>query len=192
MKIAYYDTETGGLNEYRNPLLSIGCVVDHTEFYGVINPKFGRITDEAKQKNGWPGSFQDSEWVDEETITRAFVEWLECGGITHLYAHNAAFDRRFLGAAVERSGLDSSKLPRHECTQSMARVLIDRGQLSSTGVSLNAVSKAYGVGKQGEIHNALEDAKLCRDIHRAMLRRPTDNTPLNSATSTPRIRTSSI
>lgn len=178
MKIAYVDTETGGLNEYRHPLLSLGAVVDHMEFYAVIQPRFGTISEESKKFSGWPGSFAGDQQVDEETVMRGFLEWLEAGGITHLYAHNAQFDRRFIGAAVERSGMDSSKIPRFECTQSMARVLIDRGQLSCSGVSLNAVAKEIGIARTDEHHNALEDAKLCRSVHQSFLRRPPDNTPL--------------
>ena len=166
MKLAFVDTETGGLDPLRNPLLSIGAVCEGSEFEASIDPDPNLvITPDAARVNGWP--WRDRELHEEKEVVPAFIGWVRSTGAKFLVAHNAPFDYGFLRAAASRYHL-ADALPRFICTMSIAVELKLTGNLNISGFSLNALANAYGVNANRDIHNALEDARIVEAIWNAM------------------------
>lgn len=173
MRLAFFDTETGGLNDTENALLSIGAVCGESQFEGYIQPDPRlKIDDEAAKVNGWPYAFADKEKYSEKEIMEAFLGWLATNGVTHYVAHNVAFDHGFVSQAAKRSGIwKRNCLPRALCTQSMAHALKNLGMLNCTSLSLDSVVKTLGIqSNRNSKHDALEDAILCEQVYNAMLR----------------------
>jgi DNA polymerase III epsilon subunit-like protein len=173
MNLAFFDTETGGLDPRRNPLLSIGAVVSGGDaFEAAIQPCPTLIIEkEAADVNGWP--WTDRELYPEKEVIQAFVDWHKSHKIKFLVAHNAPFDYAFLGAAISRSGLSVRDMPRFICTMSLAHVLQLQGRINPATLSLNNVAKALNLRiTRGEHHGALEDATIVEQVYNAMVEPP--------------------
>lgn len=183
MKLIFLDTETGGLRADTHALLSIGAVVIETlpgsirtisEFHVWVSPHPNTAVSS--------GSFKASgeEWAtiggefreDESVALQQFLEWLEPHKGLPIFAHNAAFDRDFMAAAIRRSasGHDWAKeiTGRHAnwiCTIGIANLLIATGKMArpDSGLSLDSLCAFLRLpGRQSLTngHDALEDANV--------------------------------
>lgn len=177
MNLAFFDTETGGLNPHRNPLLSLGAVITGgDQFEASIQPADNLLIEpEAAQVNGWP--WHDRDLFLERDVVSSFLDWLKLNRIKFLVAHNAPFDYAFLLAAFSRSGLYVKELPRFICTMSLAHVLQLQGRINPSTLSLNNVARSLGIDiKRDAQHNALEDAQIVEAVYLAMTQAPKQQT----------------
>lgn len=196
MNIAIVDTETGGLNPFQgHALLSIGAVCGQNQFEAYIEPDLSKVSidPEAAKVNGWPHAFADFEKYPEREVMGEFLKFIEANQITHLVAHNCAFDYGFLLGAITRSGLYRKNiLPRMLCTQAMAHYAKSKGVLNTTSLSLNAVSRTLGFpDTRNKEHSAIEDAILCENVYNALLGiniAPTSAPPQSTPTRRPVIQ----
>ncbi|MEI6871482.1 MAG: 3'-5' exonuclease [Verrucomicrobiota bacterium] len=173
MKIAFIDTETGGLDPLTNPILEIGAVFEDSEFEACLNVPHGLlITAEAARVNGWPQSYDGRPSVCERDAITGLLAWFDHHSISHICAHNAPFDYSFLKAAASRSLLDVKRIPRTLCTMSIAHACKAVGRIDPITLSLNSVSASLGLPKRSNVHGALEDAKRCEEIYNLMINPP--------------------
>jgi DNA polymerase III epsilon subunit-like protein len=117
-----------------------------------------------------------------------FLKFLELNNVTHVAAHNAAFDYGFLLAAVTRSGLYRKNiLPRVICTQAMAHYAKSKGVLNTQSLSLNSVLRTLGFpDTRNKEHSAIEDAILCEGVHNSLLGIQTQQTTTSPSMQTRR------
>jgi DNA polymerase III epsilon subunit-like protein len=169
MKYIYVDTETGGLNPFLHPLLSIGWFVPDTNLSGTVylTPEDpSAITPEAAKKNGWPLSMAGKDIPPADALQQ-FIGVIQAHKPEYLVAHNAPFDYSFLTVALGKY-LNSS-LPRFLCTMSMAEALRNIGGLPVSSLSLNSILKELDIEHvRSDTHDASQDAMLTHKAHQGI------------------------
>jgi DNA polymerase-3 subunit epsilon len=159
------DTETTGLDPRGgHRLIEIACVeLDELiptgrSFHRYIDPERD-IDVEAERVHGLSTSFLAGKprFADAE-VMEAFLEFVE--GAT-LIAHNAAFDRDFINAELERAGRAGFTESRWIDTLSMAQK-----RFPGMYNSLDALCKRFKISLvEREKHGALVDARLLANVY---------------------------
>jgi DNA polymerase III epsilon subunit-like protein len=172
LKEVFVDTETGGLDALNHALLQIG---GHDPQSGsrfnvhIRKPDHLDVTPEASKVNGWPHSHEGRLQRPEAEAIKMFLEWLALVKGEVIVAHNAAFDARFLFAALSRAQLPMEALPRFGCTQEQARQLRRIGGLPVRSLSLTSILKdLVPTYTRPDVHDAAEDAYACYLARMAM------------------------
>lgn len=159
------DTETTGLDPRGgHRLIEIACVeLDDLiptgrSFHRYIDPERD-IDTEAERVHGLTARFLTGKprFADAE-VMEAFLEFVE--GAT-LIAHNAAFDRDFINAELERAGRAGFSEARWIDTLSLAQK-----RFPGMYNSLDALCKRFKISlTEREKHGALIDAKLLANVY---------------------------
>jgi len=171
------DLETGGLDPTVHPILSISAVPgwDAKPFHQLVLPKEGDcLNPEAVAVNG----YDRNAWVQlgaipiEEALERFRLWLLERPAdvpVAVPLAHNAAFDSAFLlrYGAVKIPALSS----RWECSRAALLVAQRAGLVRRGGSSLDHLASLAGLPARGAVHYGPEDARLCLDGYRWLLRK---------------------
>jgi DNA polymerase III subunit epsilon len=159
------DTETTGLDPLGgHRLIEIGCVeLDDfiptgRSFHRFIHPERD-IDPDAERVHGISLDFLAGKpkFGDAEVV-EAFLAFV---GDAPLIAHNAAFDRSFINAELERAGRAGLPAPRWIDTLTMAQK-----RFPGMYNSLDALCKRFKVSlAEREKHGALIDAKLLASVY---------------------------
>jgi DNA polymerase III epsilon subunit-like protein len=183
-KLLAIDTETGGFDPVRSPLLSVAAVTeDGAEFHQLVLPprqwwRLGRrqrVEPEAVRVNG----YSCEEWkkrgaVELEEASWRFLVWLveqqtRLGPLTPV-AHNAGFDRAFVERMARVCGV--LRMPfshRWECSMAGLGLARRAGLVNHRACSLDALCEVSGTTRQ-EPHDALSDARACLHGYQWLLR----------------------
>ena len=94
-------------------------------------------------------------------------------GDSHLLAHNAAFDKKFLDAEFERCGLQYSG--RFLCSLLLSRRILQ----GSPNFKLATLINYTGIEQQGSFHRALYDAEMTAQLFIVLLERMAKQYRLN-------------
>jgi DNA polymerase-3 subunit epsilon len=108
------------------------------------------ITPEMLKRHGRPAG----------EALRRFAEWLEWVSPKRLVAHNAAFDKGMLEAALSRHGV-ALRLPGFLCTVRMAR------DLPVPDRKLATLARHFGCDNR-QAHRSITDAEVCAYIFARM------------------------
>jgi DNA polymerase-3 subunit epsilon len=169
-KLAFLDTETGGLDVQANPLLAVGlAIVDPVTMAVLVRwsakvlPAWGTVHPRAAEVNG----YTPEGWVDARPLGGALAELATLlTGCTPV-GHNIQFDLGFLRAAYEHAGMPFPRVDYHSLdTMSLAWPLLASGRIAS--LSLNAVCTALGVSNEGA-HDAAADVERTLAVARKLL-----------------------
>ena len=164
-----FDTETTGLDPAQGDrVIEIGAVelINHIPtgrtFRRLINP--GRPVSEATIRIT---GITDADLVDcppfeHPDIVDAFLSFV---GDATLVAHNAAFDRGFLNAELERCGRAPVPIERWVDTVTMARK-----RFPGAPASLDALCKRFDISLESRsFHGALLDSQLLAKVYLELL-----------------------
>ena len=158
------DTETTGLDPRDHRVIEIACVeVDDfiptgRTFHRYVNP--GReIEADAERVHGISNAFvADKPFFADPSICDSFLEFV---GDAVIVAHNAAFDRGFVNAELQRSGRDHVHETRWTCTYKLAQK-----RFPGMYNSLDALCKRFRISlAEREKHGALIDARLLAAVY---------------------------
>lgn len=159
------DTETTGLDPRTgHRVIEIACIViedllptgDH--FHRYINP-LRDIDPEAEKVHGLSRSFlADKPCFDHDSICDQFITFV---GDAPLIAHNAAFDRGFINAELDRAGRPALPDARWICTYELAK-----RRFPGMYNSLDALCKRFKISlAEREKHGALIDTRLLASVY---------------------------
>ena len=159
------DTETTGLDpKSGHRIIEIACVEVEdfiptgNSFHRYINPDRD-IEPEAEKVHGISRQMVANQpRFDAPEICEAFLDFI---GDAPLVAHNAAFDRGFINAELERAGRAPLPTPRWICTYEMAK-----SRFPGAYNSLDALCKRFKISlAEREKHGALIDTKLLARVY---------------------------
>ena len=170
-RVIIFDTETTGLSPATGDrIVEIGAVeligmqVGET-FHRYINPERD-VPEEVVRVHGLTGHFLS----DKPLFAHVCEDLTKFFGDDTIVAHNAAFDRNFLNAELERCGLQPTPESRYVDTLALAKAKLRAG----TRMSLDGLSKHYRLDQRGFDlaarkgaggHGALLDAKMLAEIY---------------------------
>ena len=158
------DTETTGLDPRDHRVIEIACVEIEDfiptgrTFHRYVNPE-RLIEADAERVHGISNEFVASKpkFSDPE-ICDAFLEFV--GGAA-IVAHNAAFDRGFVNAELDRARRSLVPDSRWVCTYKLAQK-----RFPGMYNSLDALCKRYRISlSEREKHGALIDARLLASVY---------------------------
>jgi DNA polymerase-3 subunit epsilon len=159
------DTETTGLDPLSgHRLIELACIEledlipTGRSFHRYIDPE-REIDSEAERVHGLSTAFLRGKpkFADAEVV-EAFIEFV---GDAALIAHNAAFDRNFINAELERIGRLGFVETRWIDTLAMAQK-----RFPGMYNSLDALCKRFRISLiEREKHGALVDAKLLANVY---------------------------
>lgn len=163
------DTETGGLDPFSNPILTLSALrtSDGASFNVKIKPPEGMdISPEALQVTGIDVEDLHLNGIPEADAAEQFCRFVGAEG--HVIAGcNFPFDMRFLNEMFRRNNIPSPL--KHRCVdlQTVAYLAHEKGLIdlpSSRGgvllLNLDVVSSAFGVARASNLHDSLEDVIL--------------------------------
>lgn len=167
----FFDSETGGLNHIDHDMVEVACLVTDpsgekviTEYSAKVFPK-KPVDPGAAAVNGYSAEKWASEAVDIDT---AMVTMLGHGRDSVFVAHNTPFDWGFFSAAMAargaRWGGDYHKVD----TCALAMPFLKAGLVPN--VKLATMADYFGIEHENA-HSALGDARACRGIYVAMMKR---------------------
>jgi len=157
------DTETTGLDPRTgHRLIEIACIEledllpTGRHYHRYVDPQRD-IDPEAERVHGLSRSFLHGKPLFEELAD----EFLDFVGDAQLVAHNAAFDRGFVNAELERAGRAPIPGPRWTCTYVLAQ-----GKFPGMYNSLDALCKRFKISlAEREKHGALIDTRLLSMVY---------------------------
>jgi len=171
MRIIVLDVETGGFDSTTDSILSLGAVVlddDGTivdSFHTLIQEEEINANEGALKVNGLTIERLREQGLSPRMTVTLFTEFIRRNSLPSrptLAGHNIAgfdmgFIRRLYRLAGARMSFDYHVLD----TMSAALLLKWAGRLPVANVKLDTLIKHFDiVGREGEEHNALEDATL--------------------------------
>jgi len=159
------DTETTGLDpKTGHRLIEIACIEVEDllptgrSFHRYIDPE-REIDPEAERIHGISkADLLGKPRFSNPDVVDAFLDFI---GEAPLIAHNAAFDRGFINAELERAGRTILPEPRWICTFEMAKL-----RFPGMYNSLDALCKRYKISlAEREKHGALIDTRLLAMVY---------------------------
>ena len=163
MREIIFDTETTGFNARGDDRITeIGCIelIDllptGKEFHRYVNPQ-REVPEKVVELTGLTFDFlQDKPLFSE--IAQDFLDFV---GDDTLIAHNAAFDRGFINAELERAGFDILPHSRFKDTLAMAHA-----KLPGAPASLDALCKRFDISLTSrDKHGAIIDSQLLAAVY---------------------------
>jgi len=186
-RLLLIDTETGGLDATRHPILSLaalvldceGQVLDQT-YTLIFDPRTMDAEESALKINGLSVEKIVAEGLYPAQAISRLVEMLRRHDMVEsvtLVGHNVAFDAGFLKrlwdvAGATQESFDILFSHRKICTQSAALLLEQAGVIAPGGSSLDALVQYFGITLNREQgHNALNDALATAELFECLLAR---------------------
>ena len=159
------DTETTGLDpKSGHRLIEIACIEieDYLptgrSFHRYINPDRDIDLDAERVHGISRASLLDKPRFEDPAVSEEFLEFI---GDSSLVAHNAAFDRGFINAELERAGLAALPPSRWTCTYELAK-----SRFPGAYNSLDALCKRFRISlAEREKHGALIDTRLLSMVY---------------------------
>ena len=159
------DTETTGLDpKSGHRLIEIACIEieDYLptgrSFHRYINPDRDIDADAERVHGISRASLHDKPRFEDRVVSGEFLEFI---GDASLVAHNAAFDRGFINAELERAGLAALPPSRWTCTYELAK-----SRFPGAYNSLDALCKRFRISlAEREKHGALIDTRLLSMVY---------------------------
>ena len=156
------DTETTGIDPRDHRLVEIGCVEVEDfiptgrTFHHYVNPE--RVIEaDAERVHG----ISNAMVAGKPRFAEVCDALLEFVGDAVLIAHNAAFDRGFINAELERAGRAGPPDSRWVCTLQLAQK-----RYPGMHNSLDALCRRYSVSlTERDKHGALLDARLLAAVY---------------------------
>lgn len=171
------DVETGGLDENKNPLLEIAVVTIGMDENGLVFPDVAKSThvmaydgaefnQRSLELNGIdPDNPLRAARVESEALNYVFqpvrqaVRKSNCTRAI-LVGHNAAFDLKFLNAAVERAGVKRNPFHPFSCFDTVTMAGLALGQ-----TVLARSCEVAGLGwDSAEAHSAIYDTRKTAEL----------------------------
>jgi DNA polymerase-3 subunit epsilon len=158
------DTETTGLDHREHRVIEIACVEIEDfiptgrTFHRYVNPD--RLIDaDAERVHGISNAFVSAQpRFEDVSICDAFLAFVQGAAII---AHNAAFDRGFVNAELQRAGKGALPESRWVCSYELAQK-----RFPGMYNSLDALCRRYRISlTEREKHGALIDAKLLASVY---------------------------
>lgn len=166
--VAFVDVETTGLSPDQHEIIDFACILE-TRTMGPQEVSFkmkpehlDRASPKALEVNGYTPEKWERGWSQSEGAT-AISQALKNAV---LIGHNVRFDAGFLNTTLERHNI-KERLDYHlvdTCTLAWEHLV----PLGLDSLSLANVCKFLGVPPGG--HEALGDARACREVYYKMLR----------------------
>lgn len=162
------DTETGGTNPAKHPLLSISaCLVERPEKNFTVfiqpDPKL-TIEAEAARVNGYtPELWIKRGAVPLRVALARFKAWLPYSGNAPC-AHNADFDEDFMSAAEEQANFKTYLKKSWHCSRKLFMGVNEALQLNAPNFQLVTLAKMCGhwpADYQRGDHQSLDDVLAC-------------------------------
>ncbi len=158
-----FDTETTGLKPFKGDRITeIGCVEivnllpTGKTFRRYVNPE-REVPEEVVRITGLTTEFL----ADKPLFADIAQEFLDFVGDSPLVAHNAAFDRDFLNAEMDRL-----KRARFEDSRFIDTLAIARKKFPGAYNSLDALCKRFSINlSERTLHGALLDARLLAEVY---------------------------
>ncbi|MBI0446449.1 MULTISPECIES: 3'-5' exonuclease [Deinococcus] len=171
--IIFVDTETGGRDPARHPLLTVGLVtltpqgeVTHPLHLRVRHEHY-EVEEEAMAVNGIDLATHHAAAQAPEEVAEVVRAYARAVGRVMLGGHNLAYDLGFLRwllpdlKSIFRRGRVDTKLT--------AQFLLHAGILPrKVGTPLDQLAKYFGLAYQA--HDALEDARVTARVYAELLR----------------------
>lgn len=168
MTYMFIDTETGGLDSHKNPLIQLGAAVTDDEFNiletfeSLIRPPEGLILEEEALKVNKISLEDLAKAPSEEEVLRAFNSLLIKYDGAILSGFNFQFDMTFIKSACFRNRI---------ALRSQG-IIIDLQMAANYAAglykfSLKSVCEYFGI--QTGNHTALKDALACVEIAKRVL-----------------------
>lgn len=169
-KLYAVDVETTGLDPATTSIVSIGAVDIETPertFYMECRPWVGALIHEGALKVNGFGIDQIMAFEKSEAeAIQAFFEWATEGDVSPIMvAHNAAFDKLFVGHAAVRAGVKNPFSFRSIDIHSIVYMhLLRNGKEIPSKLSLNECLESFGLDREPDPHNALTGAKCNTEL----------------------------
>lgn len=175
---AAVDCETSGLDPNTHEVLTVGIVLadkqlnEVAHFHIYVHPT--RLQDAALESLVVAG-FDEGLWQNNAHATQSAAQilapWLMG---RQLIAHNIEFDLTFLGKLFRAGKRNVPWSFRQHCTLKAMRAAVKAGAVRSKGSSLVAACEAFKIPlerREGQPHNALDDARAGLGVAQALVRR---------------------
>ena len=158
-----FDTETTGLKPFKGDRITeIGCVEivnllpTGKTFRRYVNPE-REVPEEVVRITGLTTEFL----ADKPLFADIAQEFLDFVGDSQLVAHNAAFDRDFLNAEMDRLNRE-----RFDDSRFIDTLAIARKKFPGAYNSLDALCKRFSINlSERTLHGALLDARLLAEVY---------------------------
>ncbi len=168
MREIVFDTETTGLDPFSGDrIVEIGAVelINHVptgkEYHQYINP-MRSMSEEVIKVHGLTEEFLSDKPTFEE-ICDDFLAFI--GSDSHLVAHNAPFDIKFLNCHLRELNK-----PTIADERVIDTVIIARKKFPGSRVNLDELCRRFGVdNSKRTVHGALLDAQLLADVYLELL-----------------------
>ena len=159
MMRVYVDTETTGLDAARDEIIEVAAVADNgAEFHAFSNPgEFLLAKIKERPVNRVPLDEVLSASSPQHVADTLRV-WLAGLGEVVLHAYNVHFDRGFL-----------SRSP-WSLTEGWGECVMMAAARGRRWIKLVDAVERFGLTWSGEAHRALDDARMARRLHEAILR----------------------
>jgi DNA polymerase III epsilon subunit-like protein len=167
------DTETGGLDPFRNPTLQVGCYAPDGGSMNVriIPPVQLIITEQAKKVNGWPESHKGYPVHDETFAVEQLKSFIDNYKPQWVVCHNAAFDIPFIRELSHRTN-KRIYIPKALCTVSFAKAMDYCGGYGQSNYKLDSLISEFAPSYvRPKTHDAVEDAKATHLVFQGILER---------------------
>ncbi len=170
------DTETGGLDPRIHPILTLSAIrsSDGASFNVKIAPEPGMVVEQdALAVTGIDLTDIKVNGISEKQAAEEFANFVRGD---HLMAGcNFPFDQGFINAMYKRQGMESPISHRCIDLQTAAFLAHEHGAINLPVrygvplVNLDAVCEAHGLGREGELHDSLEDVTLTQQCIEASI-----------------------
>lgn len=167
----FFDSETGGLNHVDHDMVEVACIVTDPTGDRVLDEYVAKVfplkpvDPQAAAING----YSKEKWASEAVhIDAAMVKMLGLARDSVFISHNTPFDWGFFATAMACRGArwpgDYHKID----TVALSMPFLKAGHVAN--VKLATMAEFFGVPHENQ-HSALGDARACRGIYLAMMKR---------------------
>lgn len=171
--IAFFDTETSGLDPNSQEILSLAIIrVDAKTFetigtfYKKIQPtRIHLASPKALEINGYTAD----KWTEAVSLKTALEEATGLLKNAIWGGHNVSFDINFLSASFANTGVTMPRNDYHKLdTMLLAWPYLVRGEITS--MSLDSMCKLFSISRP-EPHDALDDVKATIEVAKRIIMR---------------------
>lgn len=181
-KYLVIDTETTGLDSYRNQMIQLvakswdgknshefNCMIELSTTFGLVEPAALR-----KNKTKLTNIYTDTQRNTESYAVRTFVDFINDNGpFDYLVGFNVQFDLGFIQRAFERSNVNFVGFLPYKVIDPfvLTQAMIAAGKLPAMrSTSLSSLCEHYSIEVPSTHHEALTDVEMTFKLMQAMLK----------------------